>query len=70
MTLTLKLDKSQRKEFGKYLFDLSKLVLVSFVIKLFEPGSPITNIGSVLTIMLGLTISTMFAMLGLYFSKE
>lgn len=65
-----KLDKSQRKELAKYWFDLSKLALISFVIKLLEPGSITSVYGSLPTIFSGLTVSVLFVILGLRFSKE
>lgn len=70
MILLMKLDNSQRKEFGKYLLDLSKLVLLSFVIKLFEPNAPQFTLNSFLAISVGLTISVIVAIIGLYFIKE
>lgn len=70
MSLSFRLDKSQRKELGKYLLDLSKLVLISFVIKLFEPGAPEFTVGSILAIMLGLTTSVLVAIIALYFLRD
>ena len=69
MTLT-KLDSSQKKELGKYMLDLSKIVLLSFVIKLFEPNAPEFKLASILAILTGLTISIIVAIIGLYFTKE
>lgn len=70
MISVLKLDKSQRKELGKYLFDLSKIVFGSLVIKLFEPGSVVFSYGSVLTLLLGLTSSGLIVILGLHLIKD
>lgn len=68
--LLFRLDKSQRKEFGKYWFDVSKIMFASLVVKLFEPGAPVIILGSLVTILFGLTSSVFFAILGLRFSKE
>lgn len=64
------LDKTQHRELAKYWLDLSKLTLISFVIKLLEPGSSTLTLGSSVTIILGLTGSIFFAILGLRFLKE
>lgn len=65
-----KLDSTQRKEFGKYWLDISKIAFASLVIKLFEPGVPPLSIESVGTLLLGLTMGLLTAMLGLRFTKE
>lgn len=70
MILSIKLDKSQRKELGKYLLDISKIVLVSFVIKLFEPGVLRFTSDLIFVVILGLTTSILIAMIALYLLKE
>ncbi len=70
MMFLIGFDKAQRTELGKYLLDLSKLVLLSFVIKLFEPGASEFTLGSFLAVMLGLTVSVIVAIIGLYFIKK
>lgn len=66
----MKLTQFQLKEFSKYWFDLSKLALVSFILKFFEPGAPKFDINFAVTVTIGLTLAIGFAILGLKLAKE
>lgn len=70
MITILRLDKSQKKELAKYWFDISKLVLASLVLKLFEPGLIISSQEVSLTLISGLTSSILLVILGLRFAKD
>ncbi len=49
----IRLTKFQREEYAKIWFDLAKLCVASFVIKIFEPGSNSEIIHSLFTIFVG-----------------
>jgi len=61
----MKLVKFQFKEFAKYWFDLSKITFGSLILKFFEPEAPKFDLRSVLTIICGLILASIFALLGL-----
>lgn len=66
----MKFTKFQYEEFSKYWFDLSKLVCASFILKFFEPGAPKFTINFVLTVVAGLTIAGILAILALSLGKR
>jgi hypothetical protein len=61
----VKLTQLQYKELAKYLLDLSKLFFVSLILKLFEPNAPRFTVNSLVIAVFGLTISLVFAILGI-----
>jgi hypothetical protein len=66
----VKLTKFQSEEISKYWFDLSKLTLLSLVLKLFEPSKAEMNLISILTIISGLILAGCFASMGILFSGK
>lgn len=58
------------KKLADFWFDLSKITLVSLVLKLFEPGKVAFTIGSLLTVAIGLTFSSWSAKIALEFAKR
>lgn len=58
------------KKLTDFWFDLSKITLVSLVLKLFEPGKVAFTVGSLLTVAIGLTFSSWCAKVGLAFAKR
>jgi len=66
---TFSLKDFQLKEFSKYWFDLSKVTFASLILKLFEPGAPKFVFGSFGVLLLGLTLTLIFVILGLRFAR-
>jgi hypothetical protein len=65
----VRLSPLQRKELAKYLFDLSKLVFASLILKLFEASAPALSINSLLSVLAGLTALLTLVILGLKIIK-
>jgi hypothetical protein len=65
-----KLSSYQLKKLSDYWLDISKLAIASLIIKFFEPDAPRFTISSALTMIGGLLIAIIFAILGLKFSRK
>lgn len=65
----MKLTKFQLKEFTRYWFDLSKVTFGSLILKFFEPQAPRLTPGSLGVLLCALTLTFIFAILGLRFSR-
>lgn len=65
-----KLSKFQREEYAKLWFDLAKLSVASFIIKIFEPDSTLLTQRSLVTAFAGLISFLLCVRIGLYISKE
>jgi hypothetical protein len=68
----LKADLStfQKQELAKYFLDLSKLVVGSMIIKLFELKDTSFAFESVVTLLAGLTVSIILVIIALVISNE
>lgn len=66
----MKFSSFQYKEFSKYWFDISKIIVASLVVKFFEPEAKQITFSSLATIFVGLTLAFIFVILGLKLSKE
>ncbi|MBI4035119.1 MAG: hypothetical protein HY381_01860 [Candidatus Chisholmbacteria bacterium] len=58
------------QKLADFWLDLAKLILLSFVIKLLEPGQITVDWTSVITILIGLTTSVSCARIGLKFARQ
>lgn len=65
-----KLSKFQREEYAKLWFDLAKLSVGSFIIKIFEPGGNLLTFNSLVTSLGGLISFLLCVKMGMYISKE
>lgn len=59
----------ESQKLSEWWFDVSKIVLGSMVIKLFEPGVKLEN-GSVIVLLAGLTVSVFCANIGVQFARK
>jgi len=66
----IKLSKFQREEYAKLWFDLAKLSVASFIIKIFEPGDTLLTLRSLVTGFGGLMSFLLCVKMGIYISKE
>lgn len=60
----MKLVPLQYEELAKYLLDLSKLIFASLILKLFEPNAPNFSPQTIIPLIIGLTGSIVFVILG------
>lgn len=68
--LQAKRSQYELQKLADFWLDLSKLILLSFVIKLIEPGKVTVSWTSMITILVGLTVSVSCARIGLRFAKK
>ena len=58
----VKFSDIQYKELAKYWFDLSKLIVASMILKLFEPQTSQLTLSSGITVVFGLIFAVGFAL--------
>lgn len=58
------------KKLADFWLDLSKIILISFVVKFFETGTKVFSWSSLVTMMAGLFFSILSANIGLRFAKK